>query len=384
MQSMGSGGGERSLLTLLTLLDYDKYDVDLFLFNPSGLFFDMLPKQVNVLTQIEDYNLFCGSPTKLLASGRLGLLASRLRYSAALRQKGLPPLELEQRAWKHLKKAFATHQFEYDAAIAYLEGNPIYLVADCVKAKTKIGYIHNDYPKLGLNPEFDRPHFSKLDYLVSVSPVCCNALSEVFPQEARKIRKIENIISPTMLKRLAKGVVEEYKGLTCKRLLTIGRLLPQKGYDLALDAAEKLRADGVDFKWFCIGKGELKGEIEAKIKEKQLEGSFILLGERSNPYPYLAGCDIYVQASLFEGKSIAIDEAKCLAKPIVATRFTTVFDQLEDEKTALLADMNGADIAEKIKKLTADEALKNSLSDNLKSEKLGNESELEKFYELIG
>ena len=103
------------------------------------------------------------------------------------------------------------------------------------------------------------------------------------------------------------------------------------------------------------------------------------MGERTNPYPYIAHCDVYVQPSRYEGKSIALDEAKCLAKPIVATRFSTVFDQLTDEKTALLADMNGDALAEQIERLLADETLRSRLAENLKNETVGNEAELLKF-----
>ena len=139
-----------------------------------------------------------------------------------------------------------------------------------------------------------------------------------------------------------------------------------------------------DFKWFSIGKGELQEELEQRIKEKNLQDKFVFLGERANPYPYINGCDIYVQSSYYEGKSIAIDEAKCLAKPIVATKFTTVHDQLCDGETALLAEMNPESVAEKIEQLFRSDNLAEKLKENLKKEKHGNEEEIEKFYALLG
>ena len=91
-----------------------------------------------------------------------------------------------------------------------------------------------------------------------------------------------------------------------------------------------------------------------------------------------------MQSSYYEGKSIAIDEAKCLAKPIVTTKFTTVHDQLCDGETALLAEIDAESVAGKIEQLFLDENLSEKLKENLKKEKHGNEEEIEKFYALLG
>lgn len=388
MESMGSGGGERSLLTLLQLMDYDKYDVDLMLFNPSGLFMDMIPKCVNIKPFGKEYDRFTlpfkESLKSYMLKGSFKGAYNRFKYSKTVNGKGGSTLYRDQLAWKYMRCAFENTLPEYDVAIGYLEGKPNFFVADCVKAKIKIGYVHNDYNKLKMDRELDGKFFEKMNIIVSVSEKCCDVLKEVFSEYADKVRMIENITSPVVLKSMSEGDVTEYKNKPGKTLLTIGRLSQQKGYDIAVDAAEILAKNGVDFKWFAIGKGELQAQIEQKIREKNLEDKFILLGERANPYPYIAGCDIYVQPSYFEGKSIAIDEAKCFAKPIVATKFTTVLDQLADGETAVLAEVDAASVAEKIMQLISDKELCESLSENLKKEKLGNEEEIENFYEMLG
>ncbi len=379
--SLCSGGAERSLITLLNLLDYEKYDVDLLVFRREGLFVPSVPKAVNLIDGGADYASFDGSAAAYiknnLKSLHIGRALNRVKYSKAV-EKGN-----RKATWQTMKKALPCLSKNYDAAIGYLEGNAIYYCVDCVKAETKIGYIHNDYNKLGLDKNFDEPFFEKLDYLVSVSPECSNVLKETFPVLKSKVKTVENIVSPSSLSSFANMVPDEYKNANTKILLTVGRLSKQKGYDIAVDAAEILAKKNIAFRWFSIGRGELQNTIEKKIKEKNLQDKFILLGERANPYPYVKGCDIYVQPSYFEGKSIAIDEAKCFAKPIVATRFTTVLDQLTDEKTALLAEINAKSVAEKIERLIVDEALRNALSEGLKKEKIGNEEETERFYEML-
>lgn len=389
MESMKGEGGERSLLTLLQLIDFDKYDVDLMLFEPSGLFYDMIPEQVNVIPFGELYDKFTKPMVKsvisLLFSFKFVLAIKRFLYSRTVNSSVSSSLLRDQLAWKYMKSFFTDNGKEYDAAIGYLEGKPNFYVADCVRAKTKIVYVHNDYRKLEMDAKIDGEFFGKVDYIVTVSEECEKVLREIFPQYSEKVRMIENVTIPKILWKMAEENVEDFdKKSYGKSLLTIGRLCPQKGYDMAIDAAEILVKKGYDFKWFSIGKGELKTEIEQKIKEKNLEEKFILLGEKSNPYPYLAKCDVYVQPSYFEGKSIALDEAKCLAKPIVATKFTTVYDQLSDGETAVLAEMNAESIAEKIAQLLDDENLAKTLSENLKKMKHGNEEEIQKFYALLG
>ena len=69
---------------------------------------------------------------------------------------------------------------KYDVAIGYLEKNPIYFCIDKVKANKKIGFIHNDYDKLGMDPTIDKKYFKKLDNIVTVSEECANILNKDF------------------------------------------------------------------------------------------------------------------------------------------------------------------------------------------------------------
>lgn len=379
--SLCSGGAEKSLITLLSLIDSTKYNIDLFLFRREGLFLPNVPDYVNIIDGGESYKLFDGAAAEYIKTNlkklRFDKILNRIYYSKALASGN------RARIWKYLKTAFPKNKKHYDAAIGYLEGNTIYYCVDCVDADIKIGYIHNDYSKLNLDISFDKPYFEKLNKLVSVSEECCDVLKNIFPEFSEKVLKIENISSPGALCLLAVNAAEEYEGVGSIILLTVGRHNKQKGYDIAVDAAEILDKNGVDFKWFSIGKGELMPQIEEKIKEKHLEKKFILLGERANPYPYISGCDIYVQPSYYEGKSIAIDEAKCFAKPIVATRFSTVFDQLANGETALLAEIDAQSVAEKIIQFINDKELCKKMSDKLKHTHKGNEEELEKFYAML-
>ncbi len=388
IDDMGSGGGEKSLSTLLQLIDKKEYSIDLLVFFPRGLFMKAIPPEVNLIDPGEEHKIFFQPLAKSLFTFlrllKFDLMFARICYTALSLVSQKPTRVQNQLKWKYLKKCFASFERKYDAAIGYLEGDPNFFVADCVNAKVKIGYIHCDYAQLGVDTEIDKKFFEKLDRVVGVSDECVEILKKTFSDMTEKFIKIENITSPKTLEKMSQEIPAEFEEKTnTKNILTIGRIAAPKGYDIAIDAAEILSKKGYDFKWFSIGKGELYDELLQKVKEKNLEEKFVFLGERANPYPYLANCDIYVQPSYSEGKSIAVDEAKILARPIVATKFSTVYDQLIDGETALLADIDAASVAEKIEQLF-DENLAKKLSENLKKIKLGNEEEIEKFYAILG
>lgn len=112
--------------------------------------------------------------------------------------------------------------------------------------------------------------------------------------------------------------------------------------------------------------------------------SFILLGVKSNPYPFIKNADIYVQTSKFEGFGLAIAEARLLNVPVVTTRFDAVYNQMVEGKNGLVVDMNGDAVYRGILKLINDHELRERIITYLKNEKKGNIEELEKFYQLIG
>ena len=183
------------------------------------------------------------------------------------------------------------------------------------------------------------------------------------------------------MSEIGESYEDNFSGL---RLLTVGRLANQKGYDIALKACKILKDKGINFRWYSLGIGPLKSEIEEYIRKNNLEEHFILLGVRANPYSYIKDCDIYVQTSKFEGFGLAIAEARMLNKPVVTTRFDAVYNQMIDRKNGLVFDMDAQGVANGILELINNKELKNEIVEYLSKEKKGNIEELDKFYKLIG
>jgi glycosyltransferase involved in cell wall biosynthesis len=123
--------------------------------------------------------------------------------------------------------------------------------------------------------------------------------------------------------------------------------------------------------------------LQEKIDGLGLQNRIRLIGARDNPYVYMARCDILVQPSRWEGKSIVLDEAKILSKCIVSTNYTTVFDSLEHGRTGWVVDMTPDAMAEGIMKLCADDKLRQSLCDCLRNQPKGNEEQLRRYIELM-
>lgn len=384
MNNLTCGGAEKALISLLETIDYSKFDVDLFLFKHEGLFFSKIPSQVNVLEEPIEYSYFDMSIKKAiincLKTGRLDIALSRVRAAFIFRNEKNRAI-CEQKVWKRMSNSFETIIKKYDVAIGYLEKNPIYFCIEKVNADKKIGFIHNDYDKLGMDSTIDSEYFSKLDNIVTVSEECAEVLIQRFPMYKQKINVMYNIVSPNMINNMSlERIGIKHKGI---KLVSVGRLNFQKGFELAIEACKILVENGYEIKWYILGEGEERVKLEKMIEENELQEIFILLGIKENPYPYIREADIYIQPSRFEGKSIALDEAKILHKPIVVTNFSTAKDQIKNEENGLIVEMKPQSIYEGIKELIDNDELRNKLIVNLSNESLGTESEIQKLYRLI-
>lgn len=384
--SLEAGGGEKSLVTLLNTIDRQRYDIDLLLLKNAGIFLKLVPEGVNIISLDGDYTTFTqpllSSVLNFLKKGKLQLAMERLFFTLKIKSianKGIA----EQKSWQNLRSSIPGISKEYDAAIGFLEKSSIYFVVDCVKAKTKIGFIHNDYNQLRLDAAFDLPYFEKLAAIATVSEQCKTVLQEVFPMQKNKIKIVRNIVSPIMIRQMADEKIDLEP--QSPMLLSIGRLHPQKGFDIAIEAAKILGDKNIGFTWYVIGEGAERTALEKKIIYNGVQESFVLLGLKENPYPYMKMADLIVQPSRYEGKSIAIDEAKILQKPVIVTNFTTAKDQIEHLKNGIICEINPLDLATAIENLLQNKALQAELSLHLSQEEpaLGTENEIGAFYQLL-
>ncbi len=383
MNNLNVGGAEKALVALLAEFDYSKYDVDLFLFSHEGLFLKQLPKNVRLLPGPDNYRYFDmpvrSAVVENIRKGNLSLAFSRIIAGYIFKTEN-NKARREQRVWKYLTKFIPNLPGEYDVAIGYLEKMPIYFCIEKVRAKIKIGFIHNDYAQLGMDAAIDKPYLNRLDHIFTVSESCEKILHVLFPEHKNKISVMYNIVSRTTIEKLAGARVDTGgAGIT---LVSVGRLNRQKGFDMAIDACRILVDRGFDIKWQVLGEGSERAQLEEQIKAKHLQNHFFLMGLVENPYPFVSNCGIYVQPSRFEGKSIAIDEAKILSKPIVVTNFATVHDQITHLVNGYIAEQDPESIASAIEFLVRNPDQREVLEHNLRQDQ-NNAVDLDEFYKVI-
>jgi glycosyltransferase involved in cell wall biosynthesis len=385
MNKLVCGGAEKSLISLLETIDYSKFNVDLFLFSHEGLFLDKVPKEVRILPAPEKYRYFdmrlTSSLKELMIIGDIKTLLYRLYLGYYARTEKLGAV-IEQKFWKYLSKSMDTIEKEYDIAIGFQEKNPIYFCVDNVKAKMKIGWIHTDYNKLGINMKYEKAYFEKLNYVITVSEDLVSILENNFPSLIGRFKYIHNIVSPRVIRKLAEESIPEEENNSVD-LLSVGRLAKEKGLEITLNAVEILVKKGYNIRWFLIGEGNMREELEHEIKEKNLAGKVIFLGQKANPYPYIRKANIYIQTSRYEGRSISIDEAKILAKPILITNFDTASNHIVHNKNGIISKMDALSVANDLERLIIDSDLRKRLQQNLEKEALGTEQEVHKLYKLV-
>lgn len=392
MHYMEIGGAETALVGLLNALDPARVDVDLFLYDHRGEMMQFIPEWVNLLPQNPKYSVLERPIVELVKRGFWGIAAARL-WAKWLSQKAYKRSgsKLENNGGLDKMSKCTTpllpkinQSVTYDLAISFL--TPHRIVAEKVKAKKKIAWIHTDYTRVWVDAEDELKVWQKYDYVASISGDVTNTFLQVFPSLAPKIVEIENILSPTFVRKRAEleNVDKEIHHEGAITLLSVGRFSDAKNYDNVPDICKRLIGKTkLNIKWYIIGYGGDEALIRQKIKEADMEEHVILLGKRSNPYPYIKACDIYVQPSRYEGKSVTVREAQMLCKPVVVTNYPTAPSQIGSGIDGVIVPMDNEGCAHGLVEVICDKPLQERIIAYLKTHDYGNESEVEKIYTLI-
>ncbi len=387
IDSLACAGAEKSLITLLSQLDYEQYEVDLQLFAYGWTLDELVPKEVNFLPPLSYTNYSKQSLKQMILNCRnltqFKMIVARLRYSLFIRKGHLTNAQMARLYWQSIGSVIEKNEKVYDVAISYAQGIPTFYVADKTRAAKKYAWVNVSYTLGEEDRLFQEKYYQAYERIVAVSESAEEIFLESFPMFKDRMTIIYDINDYQMIKRMSELEPEFKLDVPHLKLLTIGRLDHQKGYDIALEAARLLKERGILFTWYVLGKGGLYDEIKQTIQKYGLEKEFILLGITANPYPMIKQCDIYVQTSKFEGYGLAIAEARMLNKPVVTTKFDAVFNQMVHEKNGLVTTMDGVGVADGIERLLKEPDLYHAIVDYLNQEKKGNVEEIAYFYQLI-
>lgn len=391
--TMNCAGTEKSFLSFLSCLDFDRFDVTLLLAKREGLLLDQLPKEVKVIL-IEKYgDLFLLSgknAAKTLTNcfvreNPLTLFEIFPYFVGSALTRGARRASIATKMWLHFMQKIPAVRGEYDLAIAYWGDRTMFYMCDKVKAKKKIAWLHFDYANPPRDDDIYRAYFSRCDKVVTVSEPIHRSLCDKLPDIAPRCVMIENITNPKQIWDLAlRGESYPDHHFHGKRILTIGRIGEQKGLDLVIPVLKRLRDEGRDVRWYVLGDGEpeYKEWLSGQLVDAGVADMMLFLGTTTNPYSYLRDCDIYAQPSRHEGKPIAVEEAKIMYKPILATNYLSAAEQLDGGRLGVICGISSDGIYDGLIKLLDSPALCDKFTETLAHMKFGNSEEIEKFYKI--
>lgn len=389
-QAMELGGAETALLGLLEAIDTEQYSVDLFLMRHNGELLKYIPNNIRLLPENVKYASLAVPISALIKKRQFKIAFLRLfaKILSAFKIKQLGVLgdnaiALEY-SHKYTKYAMPKiNDIEYDLAISFL--TPHYFVPEKVKAKRKIAWIHTDYSYVKVDTKSELNMWNKFDKIISISENVTDSFIKTFPSLKEKVTIIENIISKTYIDSLVDAftVESEMNKDGSIQLLSIGRFCHQKNFDNVPEICKLIRDNGLNVKWYLIGFGGDEALIREKIAKYNMQDYVIILGKKENPYPYIKACNIYVQPSRYEGKSIAVREAQMLNIPVVITDFPTSKSQLKNGFDGAIIPMENTACALSLCDIIKDTALQQKFITNTKASDYTNSQEIEKLYKLV-
>lgn len=334
INSLDGGGAERVLVELVNNMDCTKYEVVVQTIQQGGKFEKLLRSGV------------CRKSIARTGSLRINKIIS---YFV---QFILPP----QMVYRIFVKD------NYDVEIAFLEGFPVKVLAKSNQRNVrKYTWVHIDlynyykHQKMFKTIKRNAEAYEKFDKIFCVSSDVKSAFVKRFGI-CDNVYVQYNVVNDRAIKKMANEIPEDLhkRGMDEIKLVSVGRLNPQKGFDRLIRSVADLIRDGYSLYLEIIGEGPLKGELQNLIEELQLTSRIKLLGFRQNPYPYMKDSDLFVCSSLAEGFSTVATEATILGVPIISTRVAGMNDLLGDSEYGLIVENDEGSLKNGIKKVLDD------------------------------
>jgi glycosyltransferase involved in cell wall biosynthesis len=342
INTLGQAGAEMAMLELLRQLSQmagDRIALSVYVLMDQGELVHGLPKDVKLCnrTYCEESVLSRQGQRHLqkkviCASVRHASLMRNLPYllDNGVQMAKKKKIQADKLLWRVISDGADIPDEEYDLAVSFLEGGAAYFVADHVQAKKKAAFIHTDYLRAGYTRTLDRDCYLKFDRIFPVSDEVKASFLAAYPELGKRTHVFHNLLNEERIHALSRegeGFNDGFQGF---RILTVGRLVPLKGYDFCLQVMEQLKRTGIPVRWYVLGEGPQRRQLEKQIEQMDLKEDFILEGAKENPYPYFAQADLYVNLSKYEGKSIAIQEAQILGVPVLASDSNGNREQIMD------------------------------------------------------
>ncbi len=378
-RELGFGGIEKALVAFVNAFDKEKYDITLVLRGNSGVFFPQL-KTDNIslffTNTINASQVFKDDVKHFRIKNIIKGLYNRLMMR--LDKNWYAQIMYMYRSFSHAIK-FDKH---FDCAISFSTDYSDLGIITSADADKRAAFVHADASLNKRIAKLNDKLLSSLDKIYCVSSIAQDQFVSVHPTCSNMMDVFHNIIDEKEIKEKAESQIDDMITDSAFTLCTVGRVSPEKGQNLIPKCAKIILSSGIDFKWYIIGDGSLFEPLSKEIAKQNLSDNILLLGSKSNPYPYIKNCDIYVQTSYTEAYCITVREALILQRPIVSTNFTSVDEQIRHGINGMIAEMTPESLSKNIIELINNTELRKAIKNNLLSTP-SQRNDLENLYTFI-
>ena len=328
LRSMETGGVQKVLLNILHNLDRSKFEIYLLLNLYQGKLLADIPKDIKVG--------YIGKGREFMSKNpfikKIQLIIRRAKLTI-----------MNKFPYLLYNKLGINHQ---DVEIAFVHYNFLEILNSPNKKSKKIGWMHGDIRNIDIrgNKEKFVSCFLKFDKMVYVSKQTLESAKTINNEVLVNAEVIHNPLNVEEIiaksSEEIKNTISSSKTDHIKSFISIGRIHPGKGYQLLLEVHKKLIEEGFYHKIYIIGEGYFRTELENKIKEYKLNQTFIFLGEKENPYPYIKKTDYFVLPSFSEAYPLVIAESLILQKPIITTEVGGIREMMTDQNGLFVQSKN--------------------------------------------
>lgn len=302
--SLGLGGIETALITLLEELSKKEYEITLALEKKEGIFLDTLNPKIKIIE-------YTPSNNKIMPIRKIINLCKQIRFKLKYKNK-----------------------FDFAAAYATYSLSNGFVARTA--SKNSVLWVHLDYLTQNENDEEKTKKYYKelkceeYNKIVFVSKESRDNFLKLFPHCKGKAIYCNNLIDgKKILEKSQENIPEEKDNVI--NFLNVGRHDErQKRLSKLIEAAEKLKKDGLKFRILFVGDGQDCNSYKEMVKKKKLEETIIFLGKKKNPYPYYKISDCVVLTSDYEGYPVVFLESMILKKPIITTNVSD-FEQIQSK-----------------------------------------------------
>lgn len=332
IHDLGHGGAEKVLVNLVNNMDRSKFDITVMALFGGGVNEQFLSKDIRLI--VCHPKAFPGN------SHVMKLFTPKQLYRYYIRER-------------------------YDIIVSYLEGPSARIVSGCPDPDTKlVSWIHIEQKTKKWAARSFRSYqeasacYQRFDRTICVSDSVRKDFAHLFPAVAAQNVLYNTNETAKIICASQEPVPNDLFLATETNIVCVGKILPNKGFDRVARIHKRLRDNGYPVHTYILGTGPQQNEIEQYLQNHHLSDSYTFLGYQTNPYKYVAKCDLFVCASFAEGFSTAATEALIVETPVCTVEVSGMKEMLgENNEWGIVTENSEEALYQGIKRLLDDPAL---------------------------